>query len=1156
TNRQVVDITATKIWDGGKYNRPGEDIYFQLYRTDYTGGDEVKEPVKLETEDENGKVVVIWENLEATDEDGKEYTYYVKEVLKGEDDTFTEISDANPLANYKVSYGKTEGEYSLEVTNTYIIPTDGEVTAIKNWEGGDAGNRPEIWFKLYRQVETEPSEPVPEAEVKQPTNENNWEVTWINLEKTDIDGNTYTFSVKEGYYDDGDKWIEIDHDNTLQNYTVTYDGLEVTNTYESPRINVKVTKNWINGENHRPSSIEVELYRSTDEDAENPTQLTEKTISLSNSEGWTHTWTELEETDYDGKKYYYSVKEVPLDNYNSKVTGDMEDGFTITNTYVIPSDGEVTANKVWKGGELPRPTIWFKLFRQVGEGQAEPAKVLDGSERAEIKELADETIEVTWTDLEERDEQGNKYTFSVREVNEDGTDLDWMPEGYYKDEEELTVTNTKEGTIWVDVKKVWENVETPGPEVTIKLYSQKESETEPQDTGKEIKLNTVNSWEGSFDGLDQYDTEGKPITYTVKEAEVPEGYTERYDNNGNRWTITNTKTAITPEKMTIEAIKEWAGGSVGKPDIWFKLLRESYFHTELTQAGDIKQVPSTTSGAAITVTWDNMDKTDEYGNEYTYFVREVDKDGKDYTPANYVKTENELKVTNHYVSPQDASAKATKEWIYGPSERPTTWFKLYRKVEGGDLEQVPDADIIILPNGTTEVIWTGLTKTDSNGKEYSFSVKEVDHDGNDYTPENYEKSEDGLTITNTYVIPKTNITATKVWSGGSSNKPTIELQLYRQLEGEDKEAVGDSVELKDGETEHTWEDLDATDEDGNEYTYTVDEVSVPTRYRKSISVDGLTITNTYSPPYTPPSGGGGTPPPKEEEPEEPTEPEQPEEPEEPEEPEKPTEPEKPDEPKKPFSFLIFEDPEEDPEGDPEDGPIVKQIIETPVIFREPGDEDNPSNRIRYNPKTKRIEVDDLEDDEEVEVIVTTTIEDEEIVVGKLKIRKGKDGEPVIEEELIDPYGTIRDSETNDPVGDVELKIYFADTPRNRENGRTPGTLVNLPVVPGFTPNDNRNPQISVHELVWSDETGDHGNYAWLVFPKTDYYIVAKRTGYEDYTSPTISVEYDIIKHDITMLSTDGDGTLPKTGEGSHLPFYIIGLVMIVLGYMTRKRKIA
>ena len=67
----------------------------------------------------------------------------------------------------------------------------------------------------------------------------------------------------------------------------------------------------------------------------------------------------------------------------------------------------------------------------------------------------------------------------------------------------------------------------------------------------------------------------------------------------------------------------------------------------------------------------------------------------------------------------------------------------------------------------------------------------------------------------------------------------------------------------------------------------------------------------------------------------------------------------------------------------------------------------------------------------------------------------------------------------------------------------------LPGINGFKPNNNLNPQIS-------DASGAYG---FMVFPTTDYYIVATKDGYNKYTSPTISVEQDIVKWDFKMNQT-------------------------------------
>ncbi|MFF2482388.1 S-layer homology domain-containing protein [Paenibacillus sp. NPDC058071] len=88
-------------------------------------------------------------------------------------------------------------------------------------------------------------------------------------------------------------------------------------------------------------------------------------------------------------------------------------------------------------------------------------------------------------------------------------------------------------------------------------------------------------------------------------------------------------------------------------------------------------------------------------------------------------------------------------------------------------------------------------------------------------------------------------------------------------------------------------------------------------------------------------------------------------------------------------------------------------------------------------------------------------------------------------DLVDPYGTILDTITNQPVAGVNMKLYWADTELNRSKGRVPGTLVNLPELPDFAPNKNHNPQIS----------SDSGEYGWMVYANGDYYFLGEKDGY-------------------------------------------------------------
>ncbi|MDG0808934.1 Ig-like domain-containing protein [Cohnella rhizosphaerae] len=140
-----------------------------------------------------------------------------------------------------------------------------------------------------------------------------------------------------------------------------------------------------------------------------------------------------------------------------------------------------------------------------------------------------------------------------------------------------------------------------------------------------------------------------------------------------------------------------------------------------------------------------------------------------------------------------------------------------------------------------------------------------------------------------------------------------------------------------------------------------------------------------------------------------------------------------------------------------------------------------------------------------------------------KFELSADGELNILDELIDPYGDITDKVTNAAVDGAHVVLYYADTPRNRAAGITPGTEVVLPAIPGFAPNDNANPQTSK----------GGGKYAYMVYPTTDYYLVVTAAGYDTYVSPTIPVEYAIVRHDVpltpqTSTPSPGGPTGPST----------------------------
>ncbi|MFC3799531.1 S-layer homology domain-containing protein [Cohnella sp. GCM10012308] len=115
---------------------------------------------------------------------------------------------------------------------------------------------------------------------------------------------------------------------------------------------------------------------------------------------------------------------------------------------------------------------------------------------------------------------------------------------------------------------------------------------------------------------------------------------------------------------------------------------------------------------------------------------------------------------------------------------------------------------------------------------------------------------------------------------------------------------------------------------------------------------------------------------------------------------------------------------------------------------------------------------------------------EKLVGGAGKLTVNNDGTAKLEAGLIDPYGIVTDSVTEQTIDGATVTLYWADTELNRSKGRTPGTMVVLPELPDFAPNKNRDPQSTVNG----------GQYGWMVFPEGDYYILAEKDGYDTFDS--------------------------------------------------------
>lgn len=199
---------------------------------------------------------------------------------------------------------------------------------------------------------------------------------------------------------------------------------------------------------------------------------------------------------------------------------------------------------------------------------------------------------------------------------------------------------------------------------------------------------------------------------------------------------------------------------------------------------------------------------------------------------------------------QKVDVQANKNWIGGANDHPTVYFELYRQVGNGDVEKVPGAALKELPNGVTSVTWEKMAAKDSQGNEYKFSVKEVDQNGQALNLENYEKAEDGLTVTNT--AKPTDITVSKKWDDAENQDGIRPNKVQVQLIANGKN-IGEPVTLNKDNWSYTFTGL-PTHENGQPIDYSVVEVNPTDGYQPTVTKaengKDLILTNSYQPEKT------------------------------------------------------------------------------------------------------------------------------------------------------------------------------------------------------------------------------------------------------------------------------------------------------------------
>ena len=328
---------------------------------------------------------------------------------EGSFDNLDEYKAGNKI-NYTIKEEPIGNDYITDITGSAkdgfkVIntrqPEKVAVLGVKTWEdkNNQDGKRPkEIKINLLKNGAV--------VETKTITEKDGWKWEFENLDKY-ANGEAINYTITE---------------EKVEGYTTEITGHNVKNSYTPGKTSVQVTKAWEDKDNQdgvRPASVTVKLLVDGIE-------VLGKTLTLTATNNWTGSFTDLDEYKA-GKKIVYTVKEEAVENgYTSEITKTGENTFTVTNTRE-PETTFISGTKIWAD------------FNNLDSTRPEKIKVILN------KTVDGKTSKVAEKEVTEADEW--KYKFTNLPKYENGQEITYSIDeepvaGYEKTVEGYNLINT------------------------------------------------------------------------------------------------------------------------------------------------------------------------------------------------------------------------------------------------------------------------------------------------------------------------------------------------------------------------------------------------------------------------------------------------------------------------------------------------------------------------------------------------------------------------------------------------------------------------------------------------------------------------------------------------------------------------------------------
>lgn len=622
--------------------------------------------------------------------------------------------------------------------------------------------------------------------------DNGWTATFENLPKRDH-GNIVAYNVKES-----------DTAGYEASVVKTEDGFQLINEHDSETTMRTVTLVWRDEDNRdgvRPDAVTYTLHGSDGSEQE-------KTVNK--DDAWNDVVFEDLPVYQNGQRISYTLTESAIDGYTNDIRNS-GNTFTITNTH-IPETVNVDVTKIWTDGE-----------NQDGNRPDSISVILTGSDgkRYTTTITAANNWKHTFLKLPKFFNEGTQIEYTLTEDTMSGySDVVEKRSDYV-----FVLTNKySPATVDVTIVKKWDDdndrdgMRPESVDIVLngsdgKLY-----------TGT---LSTENGYTCVFQSVPKYHDGGTLINYTIAEEKIPE-YTTTIakDASGYKFTLTNAKTIDTVTK-TVSKVWDDNNNQDG--------LRPTAITVILTGNDGSRRVKSVTAAENWTVTFENLPKNKNHGQNIQYTVSEAFVSG--YTEAITQNGDN-YTITNTH-TPASSEFFVTKIWKDNGNNdgmRPDEITVTAHGSDGRSYTEKLNAD------NQWSVMFSNLPKY-ANGKVIEYSLTEESVPG--YTS-SITRNGKSFVLINTHVDETKNITITKAWNDGNNQDGLRPKTITAVVNGSDGSAR--FVQLFEGQNWATSLNNLPKYKNGTEIQYTVKENAIP-GYETEIKQTGnsYAIMNSHTP---------------------------------------------------------------------------------------------------------------------------------------------------------------------------------------------------------------------------------------------------------------------------------------------------------------------